>query len=115
MKRPVLSPDADGDEMQMPVAPDEIAKAGERGDCYYVTLPAASADFVVEGTQGNMLFVDYLRHTFACGGFPGWHARADKPTEIEAEPGFAAGFLKRLLKKASRHRLLARKAFSAGS
>jgi len=74
----------DGDEMQMPLAPDEIAKAGESGDCYYVTLPAASPDFAVEGTPGNMLFVDYLRRTFACGGFPGWHGRADQPAEIEA-------------------------------
>ena len=74
----------DGDDMQMPLAPDEIAKAGESGDCYYVTLPAASADFAVEGTPGNMLFVDYLRRTFACGGFPGWHDRADQPAEIEA-------------------------------
>jgi hypothetical protein len=48
-----------------------------------VTLPAASADFAVEGTPGNMLFVDYLRRTFACGGFPGWHGRADQPAEIK--------------------------------
>jgi hypothetical protein len=74
----------DGDGLQFPLAPDEVAKAGESGDCYYVTLPAASADFAVEGTPGNLLFVDYLRRTFACGGFPGWHGRADKPVEIEA-------------------------------
>jgi hypothetical protein len=74
----------DGDEMQMPLGPDEIAKAGESGDFYYVTLPAASADFAVEGTPGDLLFVDYLRRTFGCGGFPGWHGRADKPAEIEA-------------------------------
>jgi hypothetical protein len=74
----------DEGETQFPLAPDEIAKAGESGDCYYVTLPSAAADFAVEGAPGNMLFVDYLRRTFACGGFPGWHGRADQPAEIEA-------------------------------
>ena len=74
----------EGGEMLMPLGPDDIMKAGESGDCYYVTLPAAAADFAVQGTPGNLLFVDYLRRTFACGGFPGWHGRADKPVEIEA-------------------------------
>jgi hypothetical protein len=74
----------DQGEMQFPLAPDEIAKAGESGDCYYVTLPAPAADFAVEGAPENMPFIDYLRRTFACGGFPGWHGRTDQPAEIQA-------------------------------
>lgn len=71
-------------DFHLPLGPDDIAKAGESGDSYYVQLPDPSADFRVQGAADGLRFVQYLRRTFACGGFPGWHGRADQPAEIRA-------------------------------
>jgi len=70
-------------QFSLPLGPDEISKAGESGDFYYVALPNSGADFVVEGVQGGATFVEYLRRTFACGGFPGWYLETARPAELD--------------------------------
>jgi hypothetical protein len=70
-------------QFSLPLGPDEIAKAGESGDCYCTPLPNGTADFLVDGLPGGMTFLEYLRRTFACGGFPGWYEIEDRPAELE--------------------------------
>jgi hypothetical protein len=56
-------------------------KFGESGDSYYVTVPDPNADFVMRTTGPKKTFVQYLRRSFQCGGFAGWHGRLDIPPE----------------------------------
>ncbi len=67
----------------LPLGPDKIAKAGKGSDFYYTRLPNGAADFRVEGLPGEVMFLEYLRRTFACGGFPGWYGVTERPAELE--------------------------------
>ena len=61
------------------LAPDEFAKSAySGGEPYHVLLPDPAADFPIRGMPGvEQHFVDYLRATFAGGGFRG----ATRPRE----------------------------------
>jgi len=59
--------------------PDQDAKAEIRGGLVEVHLPAASADFPLEGVSGRPYFVEYLRESFRFGGFRGWADHPDPP------------------------------------
>jgi hypothetical protein len=67
---------------QMTLGPDDLTKAGISGDAYYVALPDPGADFTVLGVTGKPTFVEYLRRTFECGGFPGWFDQKERPAEL---------------------------------
>ena len=69
-------------EFQMTLGPDDLTKANISGDAYYVALPDPGADFKVIGATGEPTFVDYLRRTFECGGFPGWYGAKERPAEL---------------------------------
>ncbi len=71
-------------QFQMTLGPDDLTKANVSGDAYYVALPDAGADFTLIGAAGKPSFVEYLRRTFACGGFPGWDDAEQRPAELEA-------------------------------
>jgi hypothetical protein len=51
-------------------------------DAYEIALPNAAADAELLGEPQQRLFVDYLRHAFRWGGFPGWE-QYDKRPEAE--------------------------------
>ena len=55
-------------------AMDETAKAGFSGGCYEVRVPEAVADPTIDGLgrRQGLTLVEYLRTTFAWGGFPGF-------------------------------------------
>jgi hypothetical protein len=59
------------------VAPDYYHKANFSGDSYDVRLPDARADLPILGTDADLYFVEYLRKSFAWGGFPGLAGRTD--------------------------------------
>ncbi|MBL8173113.1 MAG: hypothetical protein JNK48_00500, partial [Bryobacterales bacterium] len=52
-------------------APDELHKADISGATYDVALPCEGADCLLEGCSQQGTFVEYLRRSFAWGGFPG--------------------------------------------
>jgi len=74
---------------------DDRGKAGlrigrETDRTYFVKLPNASADFVLEGERHEETFVEYLRRTFKWGGFPGWERYTLRPEkELEYLKGLA--------------------------
>jgi hypothetical protein len=75
----------DEGEYRIVLAPDDIFKAGEAGgDAYWIGMPNPAADATFEDGAGRS-FVNYLRHAFACGGFPGWHKKKNAPREILAK------------------------------
>ncbi len=55
---------------------DEEAEGG-----YRFTIPNGAADAVLEGEPHNFTFVEYLRHSFQWGGFPGWEKYQNRPEE----------------------------------
>lgn len=69
-------------EFQMTLGPDDLTKANISGDAYYVKLPDPGADFRLIGATGEPNFIDYLRRTFECGGFPGWFGAKERPAEL---------------------------------
>ena len=77
-------------EFQMTLGPDHLTKANISGDAYYVELPDAGADFRLIGAPGEPSFVEYLRRTFECGGFPGWYGEKERPAELA---GLSEGLL----------------------
>lgn len=57
----------------LPFAPDVYHKVNvSGGGPYGIYLPDGAADGLVEVEGGQMYFVDYLRHCFKWGGFPGF-------------------------------------------
>ncbi len=76
--------EAEDDGLQIVIAPDALHKADISGDAYYLTLPDGGADFVFDDGKGAT-FVNYLRKTFAWGGFPGWEEAHDPPRELIAQ------------------------------
>lgn len=53
-------------------APDSYHKINvSGGESYGIYVPAASADGVCRIEGRDILFIDYLRECFRCGGFPG--------------------------------------------
>ena len=64
------------------VSPDELHKANiSGGDPYSMRLPDKSADAILLYTANETTFVQYLRRSFAWGGFPGWEGSGKAPTE----------------------------------
>ena len=70
----------DSDEIELPLAPDDVSKAFESGgDPYAVKLPQPAADCLFLNERHNTTFVEYLRIAFQWGGFPGWERAATRP------------------------------------
>lgn len=61
------------------VSPDCYQKADVSGDNYVIYLPNAAADASLEKEPHQTTFVDYLRISFAWGGFPGFSLVRDYP------------------------------------
>ena len=67
-------------EIELPLAPDDISKAFQSGgDPYAVKLPDSSADGLFLNEAHNTTFVNYLRIAFQWGGFPGWERALPRP------------------------------------
>jgi hypothetical protein len=80
--------DEEGDEQGAPVAitiaPDDLHKANmSGGGPYTMEFPNAGADGQLLGERHRLSFVDYLRLSFAFGGFPGYEGRGT-PAELRA-------------------------------
>jgi len=70
----------DSDEIELPLAPDDVSKAFESGgDPYAIKLPDAAADGLFLNERHETTFVEYLRIAFQWGGFPGWERTASRP------------------------------------
>jgi hypothetical protein len=78
------SGEAEGDGLEIVIAPDALHKADISGDAYYLRLPDSGADFVFDDGNGAT-FVNYLRKVFSWGGFPGWEQARNPPRELIAE------------------------------
>ncbi len=78
-------PEDEDEQMRIALAPDDLHKAGmSGGDPYSIFVPAATADAPVQFEPNSVNFVEYLRLTFAWGGFPGWqNGDAILPAEIK--------------------------------
>ncbi|NAS25346.1 hypothetical protein GT755_27135 [Herbidospora sp. NEAU-GS84] len=75
--------DADTEGHTFSFAPDEIHKANVSGGVQDVELPSSAADPQLLGTRPGVTLVDYLRISFAWGGFPGYDALAVPPKVVE--------------------------------
>jgi len=66
------------------IAPDDLHKANiSGGGPYNLRVPSTGADTRLQDSPYELGFVDYLRHAFFWGGFPGWKAaRTAPPPEI---------------------------------
>ena len=74
----------EGAPVAITIAPDELHKANvSGGDPYTMEFPNAGADGALVGERHRLLFVDYLRLSFAYAGFPGYEGR-DAPAELRA-------------------------------
>lgn len=71
---------ADGAAIDLPLAPDRVAKAGLSGGSITVALPARDADPALAGAEGRLL--EHLRVALRWGGFPGFAAVDDPPPLI---------------------------------
>jgi len=70
----------DSDEIELPLAPDDVSKAFESGgDPYAMKLPDAAADGLFLNERHETTFVEYLRIAFQWGGFPGWERATSRP------------------------------------
>lgn len=70
----------EGDEIELPLAPDEVHKAfASGGDPYAMKLPDSAADGAFLNEWHHTTFVSYLRIVFQWGGFPGWERAAQRP------------------------------------
>jgi hypothetical protein len=66
-----------------PLSQDDEGKAGLHECEYYtVRIPNSGADAMLLGERHNTTFVNYLRHAFRWGGFPGWD-QYDNPPQTE--------------------------------
>jgi len=71
-------------EFSLWLSPDDLTKAHTSGgDPYSITIPNPSADAPFEDGNGRT-FVNYLRHVFQWGGFPGWRCDPNPPREAIA-------------------------------
>jgi hypothetical protein len=65
------------------ISPDVNHKSNiSGGDGYDLLLPDPAADAILEGCEGRLTFVSYLRNAFQWGGFPGLEGQPDCPTAI---------------------------------
>jgi hypothetical protein len=68
------------DEIELPLAPDDVSKAFESGgDPYAMKLPDAAADGLFLNERHETTFAEYLRIAFQWGGFPGWERATSRP------------------------------------
>lgn len=66
------------------VAPDDLHKAGSSGgDPYGMAIPDLRADGELLNERHRLMFVDYLRLSFAFGGFPGYEGQSDRPAVLD--------------------------------
>ena len=74
-----------GGKIRLPLAPDDVSKAG-CGGCgpYEMVVPNSCADGIFEDGK-KRTFVNYLREVFAWGGFPGWKRKRRQTREIVAK------------------------------
>jgi hypothetical protein len=70
----------------VPIANNRELGANVAGDFHVVALPVATADPVVGGVHGHdaVHLLDWLRHAFDWGGFPGFADHPPPPAELEA-------------------------------
>jgi hypothetical protein len=72
------------DDDVLALAPDDLHKANvSGGDPYAIAVPDPHADGVLLNERHEILFVDYLRLCFRCGGFPGYEGQENPPAEIQ--------------------------------
>lgn len=69
----------------VPIANNRELGANVAGDFHVVLLPEASADPLVRGVHGQdeVRLLDWLRHAFAWGGFPGFADHPEPPAELD--------------------------------
>jgi len=81
-----LEPDLELEDqlvISLAAAEKSAQASGAQVDAFYgVQVPNAGADAVLEGAPGQPTFVEYLRHSFEWGGFPGWDGAPDSPREL---------------------------------
>ncbi len=71
-------------EFALWLSPDDLTKAHTSGgDPYSIPIPNPSADAPFDDGNGRT-FVNYLRHVFEWGGFPGWKCGPNPPREALA-------------------------------
>jgi hypothetical protein len=63
---------------------DDVSKFNFGGGQYNVRLPDKRADVIFEDRKKDY-FVEYLRHVFRWGGFPGWERHPHPPIELIRE------------------------------
>jgi hypothetical protein len=82
------------DERYIPIAPDDLHKAGASGgEAYGISVPDLRADGELLYERHGLFFVDYLRLVFRFGGFPGYEGiSAEVPAEIETLRGGLLAF-----------------------
>jgi len=69
------------DEIELPLAPDDVHKAfGSGGDPYAMKLPDRAVDGAFLNERHHTTFVSYLRLVFQWGGFPGWDRSILQPS-----------------------------------
>jgi hypothetical protein len=75
----------EGEAIELALAPDDLHKANTSGgDPYSMKVPDPAADGMLLWEWHQTTFVDYLRQTFAWGGFPGWaRSKAAPKKEID--------------------------------
>jgi hypothetical protein len=74
----------EGSPVAITIAPDDLHKANiSGGDPYTMEFPNPAADGELVGERHRLHFVDYLRLSFAFGGFPGYEGR-DVPADVRA-------------------------------
>ena len=78
-----------GDKIVLPVCLDDCRKADVPSGRplgspiqYKITIPNASADWLLENEWHETHFVQYLRKTFQWAGFPGWERDPNPPREM---------------------------------
>lgn len=82
-----MAPGADTSERSfpLPVAPNALLSANRRGGYLHVSVPDPIADPVLEGVfnRPGIRLVEYLRTSFAWGGFPGFEFAESVPPQID--------------------------------
>ena len=80
------------DEAEWIQLPDELHKGNISGATYWFDLPSKQADTTFHW-HPTIPFVQYLRITFAWGGFPGFYFyRKDKSQSWRIEPGIESNY-----------------------
>ena len=70
----------EGETIELALSPDDLTKSNiSGGGPYAMTVPDPAADALFLNESRNTTFVEYLRRSFAWGGFPGWESSEARP------------------------------------